>query len=175
MGTSREFHCHRVLTRFSLKLRSEVSSGMKLLSNNRHRTVALLVTAVGGPGLLLLSRRATTLSPGATTGILRLSSGVVTRGGLATLVMARGVRSTVARNGHLVVVDSNGVVLSVSNRRGGGLAIRRLLRVFRGTDNSGLRGSHVLLDGSGWSGVVWSRAGYPAPRSNVFVYVLGCT
>lgn len=115
------------------------------MSNKRHRTVALLVTSVRGPGLLLLSRRATTLSPGATTGMLRVSSRVVSRGRLATVVMARGVGSTVTRKGHLVVVRRKGIVLGVTKRSGGGLAIKSLLRRFRGMDNRRFTDSGTLL------------------------------
>lgn len=129
-----------------------MDDGINLLSNKRHRTVALLVTSLGGPGLLLLSRRATTLSPGATTGMLTLSSGVVDRGGLATVVMARGVGSTVTRNGHLVVVRRKGIVCSMSNRRGGGLGMSSLLTGFRRIDNKRFTGSHVVLD---WSSTLW--------------------
>lgn len=137
--------CGRLLGSLSLNLRAELASGINLLSNNRERTVALLVTALGGPGILLLSRRATTLSPGATRGILGLAASVITRRGLAALVVARGVGSTVTVNGELVVVGRNGVVCSITNRRGGGLAPTSLLRGFGVADNRRLSGSEVVL------------------------------
>lgn len=129
--------CGSLLRRYRVKLRSELNIRINALSNNRHRTLTLVVTGVAGVGLLVLSRRVTTLSPGSSREMVVLASGLIGTGRVAALVMARGLHFTIRCNGHLIVVRRNGTILSVGNRRGRGTEIRSLLRVFSGVDVRG--------------------------------------
>lgn len=60
------------------------------LSNNRRRQISVTETLTGGPGLLLYSRPANTLSCGAKGSVLGLLRGVYERGKVAIVVVARG-------------------------------------------------------------------------------------
>lgn len=118
-------------TRVGGNLRGHVAAPAKTLSNKRERTLDFLVTALGQPSVLLLSRRATTLSPRATHGLLRTAGRHVARSRLATLVVARRVRSTLGCNGQLVILGSNRVGTSCGTTRGTRLAISSLCTCFR--------------------------------------------
>lgn len=122
--------CHRLLTDIKLKLRSGVRAGIKTLSNKRQRALTLLVTAVGPVRFLVLSRRATTLSPGATRVIVRLAKGVMGRGGIAAVVIARGLHCTIRCNSHLLVVRRKRTVVSGSKTRGRTVRISSVLKAF---------------------------------------------
>lgn len=126
--------CHRVLDRLKLKLRGGVSMGINSLSNKRHRTVTLLVSAVAPVSFLVLSRRATTLSPGATRLVVRLAKGVMRRGGLAAVVIARGLHCTIRCKGHLLVVRRNKIIVSLGKGRGRRLRMRSVLDGFGRVD-----------------------------------------
>ncbi len=97
------------------------------MSNKRGRETTITHTLVAGPGLVLTSRPANTLSSGTDRRLLSLFDRV---GGAkrAVLVMARSIETTDGTD-HILFVGSNRIFRRVCHKSGAG---RRLCRVISG-------------------------------------------
>lgn len=96
---------HTLGTLSEINLTSEISFGPGRLSKNRVREITVTETVIGGPGLLLTSRPANTLSDGSNTRIVRLFRELGSRK-MSMLVVARST-SVTTRTGEIIAVGSN--------------------------------------------------------------------
>lgn len=92
-----------------INLNSQLDGFPTRLSNNRRRHISVTHTVTGGPGLLLYSRPANTLSCRANGRILRLLRSVYHSRGVAILVVARGSTLTPVTRG-IIHFHSNGII-----------------------------------------------------------------
>lgn len=91
-----------------IKLKRHVKGFPTRLSNNRRRHMSVTHTVTGGPGLLLYSRPANTLSCRANGRMLRLLRSVYRARNVAIVVVARGSTLTPVTRG-IVHFHSNGI------------------------------------------------------------------
>lgn len=104
-GGSTRGHTGRLLT--LIKLPSGTGTCPTRLSNNRRRHVTVTETLTAGPGILLYSRTADTLSPGAAERVLRLVHSVGGGLNVAIMVVARRVDIIGRIYGRITVLSSN--------------------------------------------------------------------
>lgn len=100
----------------SIKLNGELSGFPTRLSNNRRREISVTQTLTGGPGLLLYSRPANTLSCVANGSVLGLLRSAYHRGKIAIVMVARGSTLTPVTSG-MVGIGGNEISGLLLGRR----------------------------------------------------------
>ena len=114
---------------FGLEDRMDAKVG--LLSGGQRQAVALLMSTIGNPDVLLLDEHTAALDPVAARRVMELTQRVVAERGITTLMVTHNMEQALTVGDRTIVMDSGRIVADISSGRRAKMTLDDLLALYR--------------------------------------------
>lgn len=129
------------LETLNLGLEDRLNARVGLLSGGERQALSLLMATFTEPDILLLDEHTAALDPARAELITALTSDIVKRFGLTTLMVTHNMQQAVDMGDRLIMMDKGEVILDVSGEEKAKLTIEGLLKEFQQ-----IRGEQLVTD-----------------------------
>lgn len=129
------------LETLNLGLESRLNARVGLLSGGERQALSLLMATFTEPDILLLDEHTAALDPARAELITKLTSDIVERFGLTTLMVTHNMQQAVDMGDRLIMMDAGEIILDVSGEEKRKLTIEQLLKEFQR-----IRGEQLVTD-----------------------------
>ncbi len=129
------------LETLNLGLESRLNARVGLLSGGERQALSLLMATFTEPDILLLDEHTAALDPARAELITKLTSDIVERFGLTTLMVTHNMQQAVDMGDRLIMMDAGEIILDVSGDEKRKLTIEQLLKEFQR-----IRGEQLVTD-----------------------------
>lgn len=129
------------LQTLNLGLEDRLNARVGLLSGGERQALSLLMATFTEPEVLLLDEHTAALDPARAELITALTSDIVKRFGLTTLMVTHNMQQAVDMGDRLIMMDKGEVILDVSGEEKAKLTIEGLLKEFQQ-----IRGEQLVTD-----------------------------
>ena len=128
-GVSREdnsfFRDH--LVRFEMGLEDRMKDKVGLLSGGQRQALALLMSTIAQPRLLLLDEHTAALDPAAAKKIMRITDDIVREQKLAAMMITHNAQQALDFGIRTIMLEGGRIVLDLSGRERGEMTVARLV------------------------------------------------
>ena len=125
-----------LLASLDLGLEDRMTSKVGLLSGGQRQALTLLMATLRKPELLLLDEHTAALDPKTAAKVLQLTTEVVNRDHLTTLMVTHNIRDAIAYGNRLIMMNAGKIVVNISGEEKKHLTVRDLLDKFEVTNDS---------------------------------------
>ena len=125
-----------LLASLDLGLEDRMTSKVGLLSGGQRQALTLLMATLRKPELLLLDEHTAALDPKTAAKVLQLTTEVVNRDHLTTLMVTHNMRDAIAYGNRLIMMNAGKIVANISGEEKKHLTVRDLLDKFEVTNDS---------------------------------------
>jgi putative ABC transport system ATP-binding protein len=125
-----------LLASLDLGLEDRMTSKVGLLSGGQRQALTLLMATLRKPELLLLDEHTAALDPKTAAKVLQLTTEVVNRDHLTTLMVTHNMRDAIAYGNRLIMMNAGKIVVNISGEEKKHLTVRDLLDKFEVTNDS---------------------------------------
>lgn len=129
------------LQTLNLGLENRLNARVGLLSGGERQALSLLMATFTEPDILLLDEHTAALDPARAELITALTSDIVKRFGLTTLMVTHNMQQAVDMGDRLIMMDKGEIILDVSGEEKAKLTIEGLLKEFQR-----IRGEQLVTD-----------------------------
>lgn len=129
------------LKTLNLGLENRLNAKVGLLSGGERQALSLLMATFTEPDILLLDEHTAALDPARAELITELTSDIVKRFGLTTLMVTHNMQQAVDMGDRLIMMDAGEIILDVSGEEKSKLTIEQLLKEFQR-----IRGEQLVTD-----------------------------
>lgn len=129
------------LETLNLGLENRLNARVGLLSGGERQALSLLMATFTEPDILLLDEHTAALDPARAELITKLTSDIVKRFGLTTLMVTHNMQQAVDMGDRLIMMDAGEVILDVAGEEKRKLTIEQLLKEFQR-----IRGEQLVTD-----------------------------
>ena len=128
---------------FGLEDRMDAKVGQ--LSGGQRQAVALLMSTIGSPDVLLLDEHTAALDPVAAERVMELTQRVVAERGVATLMVTHNMRQALSVGTRTIMMDSGRVVADIDSERRARMTLDDLLALYRDHTGAELADDKIRL------------------------------
>ncbi|HLQ82735.1 MAG TPA: ABC transporter ATP-binding protein [Pseudogracilibacillus sp.] len=129
------------LKTLNLGLENRLNAKVGLLSGGERQALSLLMATFTEPDILLLDEHTAALDPARAELITELTTDIVKRFGLTTLMVTHNMQQAVDMGDRLIMMDAGEIILDVSGEEKSKLTIEQLLKEFQR-----IRGEQLVTD-----------------------------
>lgn len=129
------------LQTLNLGLENRLNAKVGLLSGGERQALSLLMATFTEPDILLLDEHTAALDPARAELITELTTDIVKRFGLTTLMVTHNMQQAVDMGDRLIMMDAGEIILDVSGEEKSKLTIEQLLKEFQR-----IRGEQLVTD-----------------------------
>src|SRR5690625_4996842 len=129
------------LTTLNLGLENRLNASVGLLSGGERQALSLLMATFTEPNILLLDEHTAALDPARAELITKLTSDIIQRFGLTTLMVTHNMQQAVDMGDRLIMMDKGEIILDVSGEEKSKLTVEGLLQEFKR-----IRGEQLVTD-----------------------------
>lgn len=129
------------LKTLNLGLENRLNAKVGLLSGGERQALSLLMATFTEPEILLLDEHTAALDPARAELITKLTSDIVERFSLTTLMVTHNMQQAVDMGDRLIMMDAGEIILDVSGEEKSKLTIEQLLKEFKR-----IRGEQLVTD-----------------------------
>jgi putative ABC transport system ATP-binding protein len=115
------------LARFEMGLEDRVKDKVGLLSGGQRQALAMLMSTIARPRLLLLDEHTAALDPAAAQNIMRITDGIVREQKLATMMITHNIRQALDFGTRTIMLEDGKIVLDISGDERKNMTISRLM------------------------------------------------
>ena len=116
-----------------------------LLSGGQRQSLALLMSTMVPPKLLLLDEHTAALDPSAAEKVLQLTRDIVAEHKLTTMMVTHNMRQALTLGNRTLMMDAGRIVLDIGGEERAGLTVDDLLARFRSGAGKELDNDRILL------------------------------
>jgi|SRR5690625_2726210 len=129
------------LKTLNLGLENRLNTTVGLLSGGERQALSLLMATFTEPDILLLDEHTAALDPARAELITKLTSDIIQRFGLTTLMVTHNMQQAVDMGDRLIMMDKGEIILDVSGEEKSKLTVEGLLQEFKR-----IRGEQLVTD-----------------------------
>lgn len=146
-GVSKKEKAHyaELLKSLELGLETRLTSKVGLLSGGQRQAVTLLMATLKKPRLLLLDEHTAALDPKTAHKVLRLTTEIVGKDHLTTLMITHNMKDAIAIGNRLIMMNDGKIIYDVSGEEKKRLTTADLLEKFKLTSGGELDNDRMLL------------------------------
>jgi putative ABC transport system ATP-binding protein len=119
------------LARFGMGLEDRMKTPAGLLSGGQRQALALLMSTIGEPLLLLLDEHTAALDPSAAEKVMDVTCGVVRSRNITTLMITHNIRQALHCGSRIVMLREGRIVLDVSGKEKSEMTPSRLMDLYQ--------------------------------------------
>ena len=136
----------QTLARLNLGLEERLTSKVGLLSGGQRQAVALLMSTMVTPKLLLLDEHTAALDPATAQKVLAITQEIVAEGNITTMMITHNIASALAIGNRTIMMDKGQVVLDIQGEERKNMTVEGLLERFQVKSNKKLDNDRMLLE-----------------------------
>ncbi len=133
------------LALLDMGLEDRMRQPVGLLSGGQRQALALLMSTMVPPWLLLLDEHTAALDPGTAEKVLRITREVVAEHNITTLMVTHNMRQALELGNRTLMMDEGRIVLDVQGQERAGMTVGDLLARFRAGAGRELDNDRILL------------------------------
>jgi putative ABC transport system ATP-binding protein len=115
------------LARFEMGLEDRLKDKVGLLSGGQRQALAMLMSTIARPRLLLLDEHTAALDPAAAQKIMRITAEIVREQNLATMMITHNIRQALDFGTRTIMLDEGKIVLDLSGEERKNMTVTRLM------------------------------------------------
>ena len=101
------------LSHFGMGLEDRMKVKVGTLSGGQRQAIALLMTTIVTPDVLLLDEHTAALDPISAENVMRLTNDIVTEDNITTLMITHNLESALSVGNHTIMMDSGKIILDI--------------------------------------------------------------
>ena len=133
------------LALLGIGLEDRMRQPVGLLSGGQRQSLALLMSTMVPPKLLLLDEHTAALDPSAAEKVLQLTRDIVAEHKLTTMMVTHNMRQALTLGNRTLMMDAGRIVLDIGGEERAGLTVDDLLARFRSGAGKELDNDRILL------------------------------
>jgi putative tryptophan/tyrosine transport system ATP-binding protein len=133
------------LSALGLGLEKRLDDRAALLSGGQRQALSLIMATFGPAKMLLLDEHTAALDPGAADLVMRLTSEVVRRHEVTTMMVTHSMRQALDYGNRIVMLHQGRIILDISGAARAAITMDDLLRLFRAREGEDFANSERLL------------------------------
>lgn len=134
------------LSQFGLGLEDRLTTKVGLLSGGQRQAVALLMSTLVTPKLLLLDEHTAALDPATAEKVLDITGRIVREQGITCMMITHNITSALTLGSRTVMMDSGRIVLDLQGEERAAMTVPRLLALFKEKAARELDNDRMLLE-----------------------------
>ncbi|MDR1979149.1 MAG: ATP-binding cassette domain-containing protein [Synergistaceae bacterium] len=137
------------LARLDMGLEDRVKTKVGLLSGGQRQALALLMSTVGEPHLLLLDEHTAALDPAAAERIMRVTCGVIENQRLTAMMITHNIQQALHFGSRTIMLEEGRIIVDIAGEERKKMTVPRLLELYSRRSRKELDNDRILLEGSG--------------------------
>lgn len=133
------------LAEFGMGLENRMKTKVGLLSGGQRQALALLMSTMGKPQLLLLDEHTAALDPASAEKVLSITKEIVSREKLTTMMITHNIHSALKTGTRTIMLDGGRIILDISGKEREEMTVARLLELYSGKGDTALDNDRMLL------------------------------
>jgi len=146
LSASRRASVKGQLSQLGMGLEERPRSAVAKLSGGQRQALSLLMATITRPQLLLLDEHTAALDPKVAATIMDLTTQIVTRERLTTLMVTHNMELALSRGNRLMMMHAGRVILDVAGADKSSLTVPELVRKFHEVAGETLASDRMLLE-----------------------------
>ncbi len=134
-----------ILKSLDLGLETRLTSKVGLLSGGQRQAITLLMATLKKPKVLLLDEHTAALDPKTAANVLELTTEIVERDKLTTIMITHNMKDAIAIGNRLVMMNDGKIIYDVSGEEKKKLTTADLLEKFKTTSGGELDNDRMIL------------------------------
>lgn len=134
------------LAQLNLGLEDRLTNKVGLLSGGQRQAVALLMSTLVTPKLLLLDEHTAALDPATAEKVLDITNTIVREQKITCMMITHNISSALALGSRTIMMDSGGIVLDLGGEERRSMTVPRLLALFKEKAAKELDNDRMLLE-----------------------------
>jgi putative ABC transport system ATP-binding protein len=118
------------LARFEMGLEDRVKDKVGLLSGGQRQALALLMSTIAKPRLLLLDEHTAALDPAAAEKIIRITRDIIQEQRLTTMMITHNIQQTLHFGTRTIMLEEGKIILDISGEERKEMTLPRLMEFF---------------------------------------------
>jgi len=120
------------LALYGMGLEDRMSAKVGLLSGGQRQALALLMSTIAGPRLLLLDEHTAALDPASAEKIMNITLDIARTQKLTTLMITHNVQQALRFGNRTIMLDNGKILLDIDGKERADMTVGRLLEYFSG-------------------------------------------
>ncbi|MEG0753270.1 MAG: ATP-binding cassette domain-containing protein, partial [Angelakisella sp.] len=117
-----------------------------LLSGGQRQAVALLMSTLVTPKLLLLDEHTAALDPATAEKVLDITARIVREQGITCMMITHNINSALTMGNRTIMMDSGRIVMDMQGEERAGMTVPKLLQLFKEKAAKELDNDRMLLE-----------------------------
>lgn len=134
------------LAQFGLGLEDRLTTKVGLLSGGQRQAVALLMSTLVTPKLLLLDEHTAALDPATAEKVLDITARIVREQGITCMMITHNITSALTLGSRTIMMDSGRIVMDIGGEQRAEMTVPRLLALFKEKAAKELDNDRMLLE-----------------------------
>lgn len=134
-----------LLAKLELGLEDKLYTQVGLLSGGQRQALAIIMTVMGNPEVLLLDEHTAALDPKTSDKIIELTEEIVKERGMTTLMVTHNLNHAINLGNRLIMLHHGNVILDIRDEEKRGLTIEKLLKYFENNVKDDLLSDRALF------------------------------
>lgn len=134
-----------VLSKVELGLEDKLYTKVGLLSGGQRQALAIIMTVMGNPEVLLLDEHTAALDPKTSDKIIKLTEEIVKEKGMTTLMVTHNLNHAINLGNRLIMLHHGKIVLDIQGEEKKNLTIEKLLKLFENNVKDDLISDRTLF------------------------------
>lgn len=135
----------QALAGFGMGLEDRMRSKIGLLSGGQRQAVALLMSTIASPKLLLLDEHTAALDPAAAETVMRITEEIVRRQKLTTLMITHNIQQALRTGDRTIMMNAGRIVLDLSGEERSRMTVEQLLELYAQKNHEALDNDRMLF------------------------------
>lgn len=134
-----------LLSELELGLEDKLYTQVGLLSGGQRQALAIIMTVMGNPEVLLLDEHTAALDPKTSERIIELTEEIVKERGITTLMVTHNLNHAISLGNRLIMLHHGNVIFDIDGEEKKSLTKEKLLKCFESSIKDDLLSDRVLF------------------------------
>jgi putative ABC transport system ATP-binding protein len=143
LNKKRKTHYRRLLKELDLGIEDQMDTNVGSLSGGQRQCLALIMSTLNKPEVLLLDEHTAALDPKTSKIIMEKTKEIVEKNNITTLMITHNLQDAINYGNRLIMLHEGKILLDINGEEKKNLTTEKLLHVFN-TKDAGLRDSEVF-------------------------------
>lgn len=136
----------KCLEDFDLGLEDKLKTKVGLLSGGQRQAIALLMSTISTPKLLLLDEHTAALDPSAAEKVMDITNKIVREKNITTLMITHNINQALKTGDRTIMLNKGKIILDLSGKERENMTINDLLKLYQNNSNDIFDNDRMILN-----------------------------